>query len=154
MSTATMPQEEISSFTIRQEVQIAAPVEVAYQAMLDELGPDGVGPNGANMSMKLEAWPGGRWYRDLGNNMGHLWGHVQVIKAPTLLEITGPLPMSYPVANHIQYRFKEHAGGTLMTFVHRSMGLITPEHRDGMQEGWQSWLDHIRANAEGRHQAR
>ena len=41
--------------------------------------------------MKIEPWPGGRWYRDLGNNAGHLWGHVQVIKPPTLLEICGPL---------------------------------------------------------------
>ncbi|HEX3702577.1 MAG TPA: hypothetical protein VHU82_04550 [Vicinamibacterales bacterium] len=35
----------------------------------------------------LEAWPGGRWFRDLGDNTGHLWGHVQAIKPPTLPEI-------------------------------------------------------------------
>jgi len=29
------------------------------------------------MPMKLEAWPGGRWYRDLGDNNGHFWGVVQ-----------------------------------------------------------------------------
>ena len=49
------------------------------------------------MPMMLEAWPGGRWFRDLGNGNGHLWGHVQAIKAPTLLEITGPLMMSFAV---------------------------------------------------------
>ena len=27
---------------------------------------------------------------------GHFWGHVQAIKRPTLLEITGPLFMSSP----------------------------------------------------------
>jgi len=43
------------------------------------------------MPMKLEAWPGGRWYRDLGDNNGHYWGTVQAIKKPTLLEICGPL---------------------------------------------------------------
>ncbi len=32
------------------------------------------------MPMKLEAWPGGRWFRDLGDGNGHLWGHVQAIK--------------------------------------------------------------------------
>ena len=47
------------------------------------------------MPMKLEAWPGGRWYRDLGDGNGHFWGHVQAIKRPTLLEISGPLFMSY-----------------------------------------------------------
>jgi hypothetical protein len=50
------------------------------------------------MPMKIEPWPGGRWYRDLGDNDGHLWRHVQAIKQPTLLEIYGPLMMSYPVS--------------------------------------------------------
>jgi len=27
------------------------------------------------------ALAGGRWFRDIGNNAGHLWGHVQVIRA-------------------------------------------------------------------------
>ena len=114
MSTATSTSDEISTFTIRKETQIAAPIEIAFEALLDELGPEGQGPGGESLSMKLEPWPGGRWYRDLGNNTGHLWGHVQVIKPPKLLEITGPLPMSYPVANHLQYRLKEENGGTLL----------------------------------------
>jgi hypothetical protein len=51
------------------------------------------------MSMKIEPWPGGRWFHDLGDNIGdnngHLWGHVQAIKKPTLLEITGSLSKGY-----------------------------------------------------------
>jgi uncharacterized protein YndB with AHSA1/START domain len=150
MSTTTSCSEEISTFTIRKETQIAAPIEIAFAALLDELGPEGQGPGGESLSMKIEPWPGGRWYRDLGNNTGHLWGHVQVIKPPKLLEITGPLPMSYPVANHLQYRLKEENGGTLLTFVHRSMGLILPEHRDGMDGGWALWSERIRELAERR----
>ena len=64
--------------------------------------------------MKLEAWVGGRWFRDLGDNAGHLWGHVQVIKPPKLLEIVGPMMMSFPVASHVQYRLTEQPGGTLL----------------------------------------
>jgi len=55
------------------------------------MGPGFETPDGTSLQMKLEAWPGGRWYRDLGNNMGHFWGHVQAIKAPNLIEICGPL---------------------------------------------------------------
>ena len=73
-----------------------------------------------------------------------------MIKPPTLLEITGPMPMSYPAVNHVQYRFKEKDGGTQLTFLHRAMGLILPEHRDGMPEGWHHWLDRIRELAERR----
>jgi hypothetical protein len=46
-------------------------------------------PGGKPLPMKIEPWPCGRWYRDLGNNRRHLWGYVQVIKPPTLLEICG-----------------------------------------------------------------
>jgi hypothetical protein len=98
--------------------------------------------------MKIEAWPGGRWYRDLGNNSGHLWGHVQVIKPPTLLEICGPLMMSYPALNHLQYRLRAEGAVTRVVLLHRTMGLILPEHRDGLPKGWTYWLEHIRELAE------
>jgi uncharacterized protein YndB with AHSA1/START domain len=148
MTTAINEREEIQSFTIRKEIEIAAPVQIAFEAVLDELGPEGQMPDGTSLSMKFEPWPGGRWYRDLGNNTGHLWGHVQVIKPPTLLEIIGPMPMSYPAVNHVQYRLKEEGGLTRLTFVHRAMGLIAPEHRDGMREGWSAKLDRVRELAE------
>ena len=148
MSTDTVERQDIHAFEIRKEIEIGAPIQIAFQAVLDELGPEGQMPNGQSLSMKIEPWPGGRWYRDLGNNAGHLWGHVQVIKPPTLLEITGPMPMSYPAVNHVQYRLKEEAGRTRLTFVHRAMGLILPEHRDGMPEGWEHWLHRIRELAE------
>jgi uncharacterized protein YndB with AHSA1/START domain len=141
-------QQPIETFEICKEIEIAAPIEIAFEAVLDELGPEGQMPDGRTLSMKIEPWPGGRWYRDLGNNAGHLWGHVQVIKPPTLLEITGPMPMSYPAVNHLQYRLKEKDGGTLLTLLHRAMGLIPPEHRDGMPAGWEHALELIRKIAE------
>jgi uncharacterized protein YndB with AHSA1/START domain len=150
MTTDTMTRDAIQTLEIRKEIVIAAPIEVAFEAVLDELGPEGQMPGGQSLSMKIEPWPGGRWYRDLGNNSGHLWGHVQVIKPPTLLEITGPMPMSYPAINHVQYRLKAEGGGTRLLFLHRAMGLILPEHRDGMPDGWQHWLERIRELAERR----
>jgi hypothetical protein len=116
--------------------------------MLDELGPDAQMMDGTAMSFKLEAWPGGRWFRDLGNNTGHLWGHVQVIKPPTLLEICGPLMMSYPAVNHVQYRFTPQVTGTRLAFVHRAMGLISSDHREDMLQKWGHWLEKIRERAE------
>ena len=148
MSTVTVQDQEVHAFEIRKEIEIDAPIDIAFQSVLDELGPEAQTPSGQSLSMKLEPWPGGRWYRDLGNNAGHFWGHVQVIKPPVLLEITGPMPMSYPAVNHVQYRLTEQDGRTRLAFVHRAMGLILPEHRDGMPEGWEHWLDQIRERAE------
>jgi uncharacterized protein YndB with AHSA1/START domain len=147
-STDTLERQDIHALEIRNEIEIDAPIEIAFQAVLEQLGPEGQMPDGKSLSLKLEAWPGGRWYRDLGNNAGHLWGHIQVIKPPTLLEITGPMPMSYAAANFLQFRLKDEGGRTRLTFVHSAIGLIPPEHREEMPHGWAQWLDRIREMAE------
>lgn len=144
MNTGSNEQQGVESFEIRKEIDIAAPIEIVFQAMLDELGPEGQMPGGKPFPMKIEPWPGGRWYRDLGNNAGHLWGHVQVIKPPALLEICGPLMMSYAAVNHLQYRLKYEGSVTLLTLRHSAVGQILPEHRDELPEGWQYWIERIR----------
>jgi uncharacterized protein YndB with AHSA1/START domain len=150
MTTNTLDQQTVETLDIRREIEIAAPIEVAFEAVLAELGPEGQMPDGKPFPFKLEPWPGGRWYRDLGNNAGHLWGHVQVIKPPKLLELCGPMPMSYPAINHVQYRLTPEGSGTRLALIHRAMGLIPAEHRDGMPEGWEFGLKRIREIAERR----
>ena len=144
---------EIQTITISREIKIAAPIEIAFEAMLEEIGPGGEMPGGKPFPRVIEQWPGGRWYRDLGDNAGQLWGHVQVIKPPKLLEITGPLAMSYAAVNHLQYRLTEQGTGTRLTLLHRAMGEIPPEHRDGMPKGWEYILRKIRELAERRRAA-
>jgi uncharacterized protein YndB with AHSA1/START domain len=143
-------EQEIQTINITREIEIAAPIEIAFEAMLEQIGPGGQMPDGKPFPMVIEQWPGGRWYRDLGDNAGHLWGHVQVIKPPTLLEITGPMPMSYPAINHLQYRLKAEGNGTRLTLHHRAMGLIPSEHRDGMPKGWEHKLERVREIAKSR----
>ncbi len=134
---------EIQTITITREVKIAAPIEIAFEAMLEEIGPGGEMPGGKPFPMVIEQWPGGRWYRDLGDNAGHLWGHVQVIKPPTLLELTGPMFMSFPSINHVQYRLTAEGDDTRLNFSHQAMGPI-PEHiREGVGQGWGHKLDRI-----------
>ncbi len=141
-----MVAEEIKSpvktLHVVKEVLIAASADVVFQTVLEPHGPM------KEMNMKLEPWPGGRWFRDLGNNTGHLWGHVQVIKPPKLVEIVGPMMMSFPVASHIQYRLTEQPGGTLLKLTHQAMGLIPPELQQDVSKGWEDMLNHIRTAAE------
>ena len=99
------------------------------------MGPANETPDGKPLPMTIEARPGGRWFRDLGQDNGHFWGHVQAIKRPTLLEITGPLFMSTAVISNVQYRLKEVDGGTLMTFRHTAFGFVPEEHRAGAGPG-------------------
>jgi uncharacterized protein YndB with AHSA1/START domain len=143
-------ESAMSTFEIIKEIKIAAPPEIVFESILAQLGPDCEMLGGEPFPMRLEAWPGGRWYRDLGNQTGHNWGHVQVIKPPTLLEICGPLFMSYAAVSHLQYRLTAEGKETRLKFVHTALGLITPDHRDGVGEGWGYWLTKIREISERR----
>lgn len=151
MSAITLPQGiESLMVAITQEIHVRAPLETTFAALLEQIGPHNETPEGTPIPMKVEPWPGGRWYRDLGDNNGHYWGTVQAIKRPTLLEITGPLFMSYPVVSNMQYRLTEENGGTLIRFHHKAFGVIPDEHRQGMGEGWSHILARTRARAEER----
>ena len=133
----------IQTLEVVKDSLIEAPLEIVWESILEELGSAAMAPNGASMAMKIEPWPGGRWYRDLGDKLGHLWGHVQVIKPPKLLELNGPLFMSYPAVSHVQYRLIEEGKKTRLKFVHRAMGLLDPEQTKGVHGGWQKIIDGI-----------
>jgi uncharacterized protein YndB with AHSA1/START domain len=133
---------------LNQEIRVNASLENTFAALLEQIGPENETPKG-KMPMRLEAWPGGRWFRDLGDGNGHFWGLVQAIKRPTLLEITGPLFMSYPVVSNLQYRLSEENGETVIKFHHRAFGVIPEDHRRGMNEGWNHMHARIKARAEG-----
>src|ERR1700692_4237105 len=100
MTTTTSTKIEDLTLSISEEIHVKAPLDVTFAALLEQLGPlNGFAPDHP-LPMKIEPWPGGRWYRDLGDNNAHCWGHVQSIKRPTLIEIYGPLMMSYPVVSN------------------------------------------------------
>jgi hypothetical protein len=133
---------------IKQETHVKASLEVTFAALLEQIGPGNERGDGVAMPMKIEPWPGGRWYRDLGDNNGHFWGHVQAIKRPTLLEICGPLFASYPFVSNVQYRLSEADGGTLITFRHTALGFIQDDHKGGVSKGWATILERVRTRAE------
>lgn len=145
---ATTKEGVVLAFEIIKEEEIAAPIEIVFETILEQMGPLNSTPE-KPMPMVLEAWPGGRWFRDLGNNTGHYWGAVQAIKAPSLLEISGPLFMSNPAVSNIQYRLTEEHGVTRMRFVHRAMGWMG-ENEMRADEGWSQLIGRIRTAAAAR----
>jgi hypothetical protein len=148
-ATVSLPALSLEGTTIHiaQEIEVRASIDVTFTALLDQLGPYNETEVNKPMPMKLEAWPGGRWYRDMGDNNGHYWGTVQAIKKPTLLEICGPLFMSNPVITNLQYRLKESGGVTLITFRHQSFGLILEDYRKA-KTGWNYIHEKVRQRAE------
>lgn len=144
-------EQTMQTLEVIQDELIAATIDIVFETILEQLGPLNETPDGTSLSMKLEPWPGGRWYRDLGNNTGHFWGHVQAIKPPKLLEICGPLFMSQPAVSNVQYRLSEENGLTRVKFVHRAAGIIPPELTQGersVNNGWGYFMKRIREAAE------
>ena len=143
--TATVEQ---LSLNITEEFHVRASVEATFDALLQQMGPANETTDGAPMPLVLEARPGGRWFRDLGDDNGHFWGHVQAIKRPALLEITGPLFMSHPVVSNVQYRLRAVEGGTLIAFRHAALGFVPDDVRTGLSRGWKALFERVRQQAE------
>jgi len=146
--TATERTLEDITFTLNQEIHVKAPLEVTFASLLEQLGPGNETPDGTSLHLKIEPWPGGRWYRDMGDDNGHFWAVVQAIKRPTLLEFSGPMFASFPLVNNVQYRLREVEGGTLISFRHTAMGLLTEQNKLEMPNGWASMHEGVRKHAE------
>ena len=138
-----MMKLEEMTLDVNQSVEIKAAIGDVYRSVLHRFGAGFANPKGESLQMILEPWPGGRWFRDRGNGVGHLWGHVQTIKPPVLLELSGPMFMSYPAMNHMEIKLEEIAGGTRLALRHRALGFLDPNHRNNVSSGWQSTLNAI-----------
>jgi hypothetical protein len=128
---------------VNQHIEIKAAIGDVFRSVLYRFGEGFATPKGEALQMILEQWPGGRWFRDRGNGIGHLWGHVQVIKPPVLLELSGPMFMSYPALNHVEVKLEQRPGGTHVDFRHRAIGFIEPAHRQGVSSGWKHMLEQV-----------
>ena len=148
-TTSTTVGLEKLSLNVTKEIHVRASLENTFEALLEQIGPENETPE-KKMPMSIEPWPGGRWFRDLGGNNGHYWATVQAIKRPELLELYGPLFMSFPVINNMQYRLTKIKDGTLITFRHTAFGFIPDEVREGITVGWENLWDRIQRAAERR----
>ena len=146
--TTTAQAVDQPTFTITEEILVRASMEPTFESLLAQLGRRNETLDGKPLAMIHEARPGGRWYRDLGGDNGHLWGFVQSIKRPSLLEMWGPLFMSTAASNNLIYRLSEVDGGTLITFKHTLVGPVPDDFRQHMAPGWQAMHARVKAQAE------
>lgn len=133
---------------VEQSVEMKADIGDVFERVLFRFGEGNTDPSGNSLDLRLEQWAGGRWFRDRGQGIQHLWGHVQVIKPPTLIEISGPMFMSYPAINHIEIRLEKVSAGTRVALRHRAIGMIEQAHREGISTGWLTILNSVRSDFE------
>jgi len=145
MTTTAQIENQI---TITEDIFVEASIEATFDSLLAQIGRQNETPEGKPLPMLIEAWPGGRWFRDLGGDNGHLWGFVQSIKRPTLLEIWGPLFMSTAASNNLMYRLSEADGGTRIAFKHTLVGPVPDEFTKHMAPGWEVLHARVKRHAE------
>jgi uncharacterized protein YndB with AHSA1/START domain len=143
---------ESQTFTITEEIAVRASLDQTFQSLIANMGRLNQTPEGSPLPMVLEPRPGGRWYRDLAGDDGHLWGFVQSIKRPTLLEIWGPLFMSTAATSNLLYRLSETPDGTLIKFTHTLVGPFPEDHRPRLVSGWTALHARVRKAAESAQQ--
>jgi len=148
MTTTTAPVSEVQTFIITEEIAVRASLDQTFASLLAQMGRLNETHDGKPLPMILEPRPGGRWYRDLGEDNGHLWGFVQSIKRPGLLEIWGPLFMSSGATSHLIYRLSETPEGSLIKFTHTVVGPFPDDYRSGLTMGWTALLARVRKAAE------
>ena len=147
MTTATIGSEN-QTFTVSEEISVHASLDQTFASLIAQMGRLNETPDGKPLPMVLEPHPGGRWYRELGGDNGHLWGFVQSIKRPVLLEIWGPLFMSTAATSNLLYRLSETPEGTLITFTHTVVGPFPEDHRPQLGTGWTALHARVRKAAE------
>jgi hypothetical protein len=145
MTTMTPAQDTL---TIAEDILVEASIETTFASLLAQMGRLNETPEGRPLPMILEPRPGGRWYRDLGGDDGHLWGFVQSIKKPALLEIWGPLFISTGATSNLMYRLTEENGGTRISFRHTLVGPVPDEFRQHMAPGWSAIHARVKRAAE------
>jgi hypothetical protein len=144
----TAPATDTPTLVITEEILVSASIEATFNSLLVQMGRQNEAPDGKPLPMIVEPKPGGRWYRDLGGDDGHLWGLVQSIKRPTLLEIWGPLFISTGATSNLMYRLAETADGTRITFRHTLVGPVPDEFREHMAPGWSALHARVKRVAE------
>jgi hypothetical protein len=144
--TTVAPVSE--TFTITEKIVVRATLDKTFASLIAQMGRLNETHDGTPLPMVLEPRPGGRWYRDLGGDNGHLWGFVQSIKRPVLLEIWGPLFMSTAATSNLLYRLTEVEGGTQISFTHTLVGPFPEDHRPLLGSGWAALHARVRMAAE------
>jgi hypothetical protein len=88
MKTDARERQSVEFFEICKETEISAPIDIAFEAVLDVLGPEGQMPGGKPFPMKIEAWPEHPRTGDHGRRASPARG---ICSRPGLLTYRAPL---------------------------------------------------------------
>ena len=62
-ATSIAPGLDKLTLNLTKEIHVRASLENTFEALIEQLGPENENSQG-KMPMQIEAWPGGRWFRN------------------------------------------------------------------------------------------
>ena len=138
-ASATKPAPKEPPFHIEQEVLIRAPRARVFEALTRDIGQWwAFRLTQEGSTLVLEPRVGGRFFEDLGDGQGALWGIVQHIKRPEILRLNGALGMMRdPVVSVYTYELIEaEDNATRLKLTHRAAGEPAPQAEENYRGGW------------------
>ena len=87
----------------------------------------------------IEPEVGGRWMQQWDNG-GALFGVFTVFDPPHLLCVTGPLAMTRPAQNWLEFSFAEADTGTKLKLRHQAWGDFDADTAEIYESGWQELI--------------
>ena len=140
MSTTTeTPPIGVRTFLV--EVLIEAPIERVWRAMVVDtnewwhreffIGPD-------PKALLIEPRLGGRMYEDWGDGEGMIWGHVNMVRSPELLQIVGDCSKDFggPSRHIMTWNLEQDGGTTRLRLEHSIHGHVTAQVEENTSAGW------------------
>jgi len=87
----------------------------------------------------IEPYVGGRWLQEWDNG-GALFGTFTVWDPPQLLCLTGPLAMTRPAHNLLEFHFEPADSGTNLTVRHEAFGGFEAGTDEMYANGWRELI--------------
>jgi uncharacterized protein YndB with AHSA1/START domain len=87
----------------------------------------------------IEPQVGGRWMQEWDNG-GALFGNFTVWDPPKLLCVTGPLAMTRPAYNLLEFQFDAADTGTQVTIRHEAFGTFEADTAEMYANGWRELI--------------
>jgi uncharacterized protein YndB with AHSA1/START domain len=147
---ALMPDiESPIAFDIHAEVRIAAPVEIVWRSLVEDVGAWWPHSFSEEPRITMEPWVGGRFMEEWEGGSA-LYALVTHMVTGARLTISGPMGMRGARQYVKTYELAADGDGTLVTTTASMLGDIDDELRESYTTGGAQLLQALKAHAESK----
>jgi len=123
------------------EFGIDAPVATVWEALCESPGewwPNDFFVTSKPVSMKMEAWPGGRLYETGEDGEGLLWATINCVVPEQSLHFIGYIypPFGGPCLSLVHIRLEKAKSGTQFFLTDHLIGRVGDASEESLQSGW------------------